>query len=165
MKPHVADTLKSFGCEATVEEFRAVLAETKAELFPGWSDEALIVTRDEAAVFCQAVKKKLGAPADQTVHPDGAYRSQEGEEAEGDAGVEQGLMVEGMDAQPYWPCQKMPAFVSKGFSRIPDDRRQGCRQNSPKMGSRGGIRSKSYSRHRDGTSCQPSSTDIGLAPM
>src|SRR4051794_5547231 len=62
MKPRVANTLKEFGCEASVEEFRETLAAVKAELFPDWSDEALIVTRDEAAAFCQAVKKKLGAP-------------------------------------------------------------------------------------------------------
>jgi hypothetical protein len=62
MKPRVADTLKSFGCGASVDEFRTALVEVKAELFPDWSDEALIVTRDEAAEFCQAVKKRLGAP-------------------------------------------------------------------------------------------------------
>lgn len=62
MKPRVADTLKSFGCEASVDEFRTALVEVKADLFPDWSGEALIVTRDEAAEFCQAVKKKLGAP-------------------------------------------------------------------------------------------------------
>lgn len=62
MKPRVAETLKSFGCEASVEDFRTALTETKAELFPDWSDEALIVTRDEAATFCQAVKKRMGAP-------------------------------------------------------------------------------------------------------
>jgi hypothetical protein len=62
MKPRVADTLKSFGCEARVEEFRQTLADVTAEPFPDWSDEALIVTRDEAASFCQALKKKLGVP-------------------------------------------------------------------------------------------------------
>lgn len=62
MKPRVADTLKGFGCEASVEDFRTALAEVKAEMFPGWSDEALIVTRDEAANYCQAVKKRLNAP-------------------------------------------------------------------------------------------------------
>lgn len=62
MKPRVADTLKQMGCEATVEEFRTALVETKAELFAGWSDEALIVTRDEAGAYCQAVRKKLNAP-------------------------------------------------------------------------------------------------------
>ncbi len=62
MRPRHADTLKSFGCEASVEGFRQTLADVKAEMFPDWSDEALIVTRDEAAAFCQAVKKKLGSP-------------------------------------------------------------------------------------------------------
>ncbi len=62
MRPRHADTLKSFGCEASVEEFRQTLADVKAEMFPDWSDEALIVTRDEAAAFCQAVKKQLGSP-------------------------------------------------------------------------------------------------------
>jgi hypothetical protein len=62
MKPRVANTLKEFGYAGTVEDFRTTLAEVKAELFPGWSDEQLIVTRDEAAEYCQAVKKKLGAP-------------------------------------------------------------------------------------------------------
>ena len=63
MKPRVANTLKEFGCEASVEDFRQALADVKAELFPDWSDEALIVTRDEAAAYCQAVKKKLAHPA------------------------------------------------------------------------------------------------------
>jgi hypothetical protein len=45
-----------------LQDFRRVLAEIKAEMFPDWSDEALIVTRDEAAEYCQAVRKKLGAP-------------------------------------------------------------------------------------------------------
>lgn len=62
MRPRVANTLKEFGCEASVEEFRQALVEAKAELYPDWSDEALIVTRDEAAAFCQAVKKRLNAP-------------------------------------------------------------------------------------------------------
>jgi len=50
------------GCEASVEEFRVALTAFKAEMFPDWSDEALIVTRDEAANYCQAVKKRLNAP-------------------------------------------------------------------------------------------------------
>jgi hypothetical protein len=62
MKPRVADTLKEFGYTGTVEDFRTALTDVKAELFPDWSDEALIVTRDEAAAYCQAVKKRLGAP-------------------------------------------------------------------------------------------------------
>ena len=62
MKPRVASSLKEFDCDATVEEFRQALTEVKAELFPDWSDEALIVTRDEAAAYCQAVKKRLGTP-------------------------------------------------------------------------------------------------------
>jgi hypothetical protein len=62
MKKRIADNLKEFGYEGTVDEFRTALAEVKAELFPGWSDEQLIVTRDEAAAYCQAVKKRLSAP-------------------------------------------------------------------------------------------------------
>lgn len=62
MKPRVANTLKEFGCEASVEEFRQILADLRAEMFPDWSDEALIVTRDESAAYCQAVKKRLGSP-------------------------------------------------------------------------------------------------------
>lgn len=61
MRPRHADILKSFGCEARVEELREALTTVKAEMFPDWSDEALIVTRDEAANYCQAVKKRLDA--------------------------------------------------------------------------------------------------------
>lgn len=62
MKPRVADTLKQFGCEASVEEFRRVLAEVKAKHFADWSIDELGFTRDEAAEFCQLVKKRLSAP-------------------------------------------------------------------------------------------------------
>lgn len=62
MKPRVADTLKSFGCEASVEEFRRVLAEVKAEHFADWSIDELCYTRDEAAEYCQLVKKRLSTP-------------------------------------------------------------------------------------------------------
>jgi hypothetical protein len=62
MRPRIADTLKSFGCEANVEDFRCVLAEIKAEHFADWSIDELTFTRDEAAEFCQMVKKRLSAP-------------------------------------------------------------------------------------------------------
>ena len=36
--------------------------EIKAEHFADWSIDELTYTRDEAAEFCQLVKKRLGAP-------------------------------------------------------------------------------------------------------
>jgi hypothetical protein len=62
MKKRIADTLKEFGYTGTVEDFRTALADIKAEHFPGWSIDELTYTRDEAAEFCQLVKKRLGAP-------------------------------------------------------------------------------------------------------
>lgn len=62
MRPRIADTLKSFGCTASVEEFRSAVAAVKAELYADWTDEGLIVTRDEAGQFCAEVRKRLGAP-------------------------------------------------------------------------------------------------------
>jgi hypothetical protein len=62
MKPRVADTLKSFGYEGTVEEFRTALAEVKAEHFGEWFIDELTYTRDEAAIYCQMVKNRLHAP-------------------------------------------------------------------------------------------------------
>lgn len=61
-KPRHADLLKEMGCEADLETFRCVLIETKTELFPDMSIEELCFTRDEAAEFCQAVRKKLSSP-------------------------------------------------------------------------------------------------------
>jgi hypothetical protein len=62
MKPRVANTLKEFGCEASVEEFRTALAEVKAEHYPDMTDEELIFTRDEAGTYCSLVRKRLSAP-------------------------------------------------------------------------------------------------------
>ncbi len=62
MKPRVSDQLKAQGCTADVADFRATLAAIKAELFPDISTEELTFTRDEAGEFCQAVRKRLGAP-------------------------------------------------------------------------------------------------------
>jgi hypothetical protein len=62
MKKRIADSLKEFGYTGTVEDFRIALAEVKAEHFHGWSIDELTYTRDEAAEFCQLVKKRLGAP-------------------------------------------------------------------------------------------------------
>jgi hypothetical protein len=50
------------GYQGTVEEFRAALAEVKAEHFANWSIDELTYTRDEAAEYCQLVKKRLNAP-------------------------------------------------------------------------------------------------------
>lgn len=61
-KPRVADQLKEMGCEASVEEFRRVLVDAKNELFPQFSIDELCYTRDEAAEFCAAVRKKLSSP-------------------------------------------------------------------------------------------------------
>jgi hypothetical protein len=62
MRPRIADQLKSFGCEATPEEFRSALADIKASDYADFTDEGLIVTRDEAGEFCAKVRKRLGAP-------------------------------------------------------------------------------------------------------
>lgn len=62
MKPRHADVLKDMGCEVTVEEFRRVLAEIKAEYFPQFTDEELTYTRDEAGTFCSLVRKRLNVP-------------------------------------------------------------------------------------------------------
>jgi hypothetical protein len=62
MKARVADTLKNFGYSGPVEEFRAALTAIKADHFAGWSIDELCFTRDEAAEFCQLVKKRLGTP-------------------------------------------------------------------------------------------------------
>ena len=62
MKARFLDTLKTFGYEGAVEEFRTALIEVKAEHFAEWSIDELTYTRDEAAEFCQLVKKRLCAP-------------------------------------------------------------------------------------------------------
>jgi hypothetical protein len=62
MKKRVAETLKEMGCAADVETFRRTLAEVKAEKFAEWSIDELCFTRDEAADFCQLVRKRLGSP-------------------------------------------------------------------------------------------------------
>lgn len=61
-RPRIADTLKEMGCTATVEEFRQAVAEIKAADYADYTDEGLIVTRDEAGEFCAKVRKRLGAP-------------------------------------------------------------------------------------------------------
>jgi hypothetical protein len=62
MKPRVAETLKGFGCEASVEEFRQTLTDVKAEHFPQFTDEELTYARDEAGTYCSLVRKRLNAP-------------------------------------------------------------------------------------------------------
>jgi hypothetical protein len=62
MKARIADTLRSLGYDGNVEDFRAALAEIKAERYPDMTDEELIYTRDEAGTYCQLVRKRLGAP-------------------------------------------------------------------------------------------------------
>jgi hypothetical protein len=62
MRPRIADTLKEFGYTGTVENFRTALIEIKAEHFADWSIDELTYTRDEAAEFCQLIKKRLGSP-------------------------------------------------------------------------------------------------------
>ena len=62
MKPRVADQLRQFGCQSDVEDFRRTLVEVKEVHFAEWSIDELCFTRDEAAEFCQLVKKRLSAP-------------------------------------------------------------------------------------------------------
>jgi lipoate-protein ligase A len=62
MKKRITDSLKEFGYQGTIEDFRTALIEIKAEHFGDWSIDELTYTRDEAAEFCQLVKKRLSAP-------------------------------------------------------------------------------------------------------
>ena len=62
MRPRHADVLKELGFAGTVGEFRAALAEVKAEAYPGMTDEELCFTRDEAGTYCGLVRKRLAAP-------------------------------------------------------------------------------------------------------
>ncbi len=62
MRPRHADVLASTGFDGEVDEFRWVLAEVKAELYPDVTDEELSYTRDEAAEFCKEVRSRLKAP-------------------------------------------------------------------------------------------------------
>jgi hypothetical protein len=50
------------GGYARAEVVYYALVETQAEHFADWSIDELTYTRDEAAEFCQLVKKRLGAP-------------------------------------------------------------------------------------------------------
>jgi hypothetical protein len=56
-----ADVLKGMGFGGELEEFRRTPADVKAVLFPGFTDEELTYTRDEAGAYCAAVRKRLGA--------------------------------------------------------------------------------------------------------
>lgn len=49
-------------CIASVDDFHTALAEVKAKRFGEWSINELTYTRDEAAEFCQLVRKRLGTP-------------------------------------------------------------------------------------------------------
>ena len=62
MRPRHADVLKDSGFAGSLEEFRATLAEVKAEAYPDVTDEELIYTRDEAGTYCALVRKRLSAP-------------------------------------------------------------------------------------------------------
>lgn len=62
MRPRHADTLRAMGYGGEVAEFRRVLAEAKADPYPGVTDEELIFTRDAAAGYCGEVRRRLGAP-------------------------------------------------------------------------------------------------------
>src|SRR4051812_41227977 len=62
MRPRIADTLREMGYTGDVDEFRRALAEVKAEAYPQFSIDELCFTRDEAADFCQQVRKRLAAP-------------------------------------------------------------------------------------------------------
>ncbi len=62
MRPRIAETLKEFGYTGTVEDFRQAIADIKAADYSDFTDEGLIVTRDEAGEFYAKVRKRLGAP-------------------------------------------------------------------------------------------------------
>jgi hypothetical protein len=52
---------KGFGVE--FEEFRRVLAEAKAELYPHMTDEELTFARDKAGAYCVEVRRRPGDPS------------------------------------------------------------------------------------------------------
>lgn len=55
--------LREYGCDLSASEFRDLLADVKAEMFPSWTDEYLSCTRDEADEFCQVVRRRANCPA------------------------------------------------------------------------------------------------------
>ena len=57
MKKRIADSLKEFGYQVTVDDFHTALTEVKAQWFGRWSIDELIITRDEAAEYCQLRKR------------------------------------------------------------------------------------------------------------
>lgn len=50
------------GVHRRLDEFRRVLADVKAELYPDVTDETLTYTRDEAGAYCAELRKRLNAP-------------------------------------------------------------------------------------------------------
>ena len=60
MKPRVRDQLDEFGCIASVEEFRTVLATLKRELYPDLTDEDLAFSRHDAENYCKQVRARVG---------------------------------------------------------------------------------------------------------
>lgn len=62
MRPRHADTLKTFGFEGEVNEFRSALLAVKNEHFAGLTDEELTFGKDSSARFCVLVRERLGCP-------------------------------------------------------------------------------------------------------
>jgi hypothetical protein len=60
--PRHADVLKDYGFQGSVEEFRAALAEIKAEHFADITDEELTYGKESSARFCVLVRSCLGGP-------------------------------------------------------------------------------------------------------
>ena len=57
--PRHAHVLKDYGFQGSVEEFRAALAEIKAEHFADITDEELTYGKESSARFCVLVSRAL----------------------------------------------------------------------------------------------------------
>lgn len=55
--------LQQYGCDLSAPEFRDLLADIKAGMFPSWTDETLSYTRDEADEFCEVVRRRANCPS------------------------------------------------------------------------------------------------------
>lgn len=62
MRPRHADVLKGMGFQGSVDEFRAALAEVKAESFPSITDEEILIGKESSSKIYVQVRKRLDAP-------------------------------------------------------------------------------------------------------
>lgn len=52
--------LEEFGCDIEPDDFRDMLADMLAALYPGWTDERLTRNPDDAKRYCAAVRARTG---------------------------------------------------------------------------------------------------------